>query len=107
MTVHVNLLARLRSCKTLTLDDGDGVLHPVLANNIILNENPRRRAQLGDNPTPESLISLVRETIALNSKQALVMRKLLSEILAWVDYPYDSSRRKATSSLHNRRRWHR
>jgi hypothetical protein len=75
------------------LDDGDGVLHPVLAN-IILNETPTQLAQLGDNPTPESLLSVVGENIALNSKQALVMRKLLSEILAWVDYPYDSSRRK-------------
>jgi hypothetical protein len=66
----------------------------VLANNFILNETPTRRAQLADNPTPESLISLISENITLNSKQALVMRKLLSEILAWVDYPYDSSRRK-------------
>jgi hypothetical protein len=76
------------------LDDGDGVLQPVLTDNIMSDGTSTRRVQLGDNPTPESLIALVSENIPLNSKQTLVVRKLLSEILAWVDHPYDSSRRE-------------
>jgi hypothetical protein len=70
------------------------VLQPVLSNNVLLDETLTRSAQLGDNPTPESLLALVREDIPLKSKQTLVVRKLLSEILAWPDHPYDSSRRK-------------
>jgi hypothetical protein len=74
-------------------EDEDGVLQPVLTDNVISNGTPTLGAQLGNNPTPESLIALVTENIPLNSKQLLVVRRLLSDVLSWVDYLYDSSRR--------------
>ncbi|KAJ5142747.1 uncharacterized protein N7515_001534 [Penicillium bovifimosum] len=75
------------------LDGEDGVLQPVLTDNVISNGTPTLLAQLGNNPTPESLIAKVTENIPLNSKQHLVVRRLLSDVLSWADYPYDSSRR--------------
>jgi hypothetical protein len=75
------------------LDGEDGVLQPVLTDNVISNGTPSLPAQLGSNLTPESLIALVTENIPLNSKQRLVVRRLLSDVLSWVDYLYDSSRR--------------
>ena len=76
------------------LDDGNGVLQPVLASTSMTDDALTRRAQLGDNPTPESLTTLVSQDIPLNTKQTLVVRKLLSGILTWADHPYDSSQRK-------------
>ncbi|KAJ5195492.1 uncharacterized protein N7498_008930 [Penicillium cinerascens] len=55
-----------------------------------------RRAQLGDSPTLGSLAELVSQNIPLNTKQMLIVRKLLANLLTWADYLYDSSRRNKT-----------
>ncbi|KAI2734368.1 hypothetical protein DTO013F2_10324 [Penicillium roqueforti] len=77
----------------LDLADEDGVLQPVLTNASLSDDIPARPVLL-ENPTPDSLTTLVGQDIPLNTKQVLVVRKLLTEIMMWADRPYDSSRRK-------------
>jgi hypothetical protein len=69
------------------------VLQPVLTN-VSLSDDTQSRPALLENPTPDSLTTLVGQDIPLNTKQVLVVRKLLTEIMMWADRPYDSSRRK-------------
>ena len=75
------------------LTDGDGVLQPVLINSDISNDTPARPVFLED-PTPASLLALIGRRIPLNTKQCLVVSRLLSEIMAWPDHSCDPSRRK-------------
>lgn len=75
------------------LADEDGVLQPVLTNASLSDDIPARPVLL-ENPTPDSLTTLVGQDIPLNTKQVLVVRKLLTEIMMWADRPYDLSRRK-------------
>ncbi|KAJ5343447.1 uncharacterized protein N7506_003271 [Penicillium brevicompactum] len=75
------------------LADEGGVLQPVLTNASLSDDTPARPVLL-ENPTPDSLTTLVGQDIPLNTKQVLVVRKLLTEIMMWADRPYDSSRRK-------------
>lgn len=77
----------------LDLADEDGVLQPVLTNASLSDDIPARPVLL-ENPTPDSLTTLVGQDIPLNTKQVLVVRKLLTEIMMWADRPYDLSRRK-------------
>jgi predicted AAA+ superfamily ATPase len=46
--------------------------------------------------TGASLASLVNEVILLNQKQRMVVERVLSQVLASVDHPFDSSQRKQT-----------
>ncbi|KAJ6087103.1 hypothetical protein N7467_006017 [Penicillium canescens] len=72
------------------LVDEDGVLQPVLTTDMP-GDTP---ARLGlENPTPDSLSMLVGKDIPLSTKQLLVVRKLLDEIMRWTEHPCDSSRR--------------
>ncbi|KAJ5215234.1 uncharacterized protein N7498_001641 [Penicillium cinerascens] len=75
------------------LTDGDGVLQPALTNADIPDDTQARPTLL-ENPTPASLLALVARHIHLNTKQSLVVRRLLSEIMTWPDQSFDPSRRK-------------
>ena len=75
-------------------DIGHGLLQPMLVDSNVLHALQDPRFQLGEDPTATSLASLVAQDIPLNSKQKLVVEKILAEALAWGDNPYDSSRRK-------------
>jgi hypothetical protein len=75
------------------LTDGDGVLQPVLTDADISDDTPARPVLLED-PTPASLLTLVGRHIPLNTKQSLVVSRLLSEIMTWPNHSCDPSRRK-------------
>lgn len=75
-------------------DIGDGFLQPTLIDSDVLHSAESRHLQLRENPTANSLISLLSEDIPLNEKQKFIVHKVLSEALTWADHPYDSSRRK-------------
>ncbi|KAJ5098843.1 hypothetical protein N7532_005844 [Penicillium argentinense] len=75
-------------------DIGDGFLQPMLVDSDVFHSLQDRRFQLGENPTAASLVSSVGQDIPLNSKQRLIVQKILAEALACADHPYDSSRRK-------------
>jgi hypothetical protein len=60
----------------------------------MIDHTTSRRAQLGDNPTGNSLTALISQDIPLNTKQKLIVEKLLSEAISWADHLYDPSRRK-------------
>jgi hypothetical protein len=74
------------------LVDEDGMLQPTLINASMLGDSPVRLDL--ENPTPDSLIGLIVKDIPLNTKQLLVVRKLLTEIMSWTEHPHDSSRRR-------------
>jgi chromosomal replication initiation ATPase DnaA len=46
--------------------------------------------------TGASLASLVNEVFLLNQKQRMVVGRVLSQVLASADHPFDSSQRKQT-----------
>ncbi|KAJ6118382.1 hypothetical protein N7471_013849 [Penicillium samsonianum] len=75
------------------LADEDGMLQPVLTNASMSGDTPARLALL-ENPTPDSVLTLICTDILLNMKQSLVVRKLLTEIIMWADHYCDPSRRK-------------
>lgn len=66
----------------------------MLADADVVHYLQDRRLQLGENPTATFLASLVAQDIPLINKQQFVVKKILAKALAWVDHPYDSSRRK-------------
>jgi hypothetical protein len=74
----------------------DGILQPMLASSDTIPVMDDRRSRVGQNPTGASLGSLVSEVIPLNWKQRMIVERVLSEALAWVDHPYDSTLRKQT-----------
>jgi hypothetical protein len=74
----------------------DGILQPMLASSDTVPDVDDRQSRVGDNPTGASLMSFVSEVIPLNRKQRMIVRRVLSEALAWADHPYDSARRKQT-----------
>jgi hypothetical protein len=74
----------------------DGILHPTLANTDTILATEDLQSQVGQNPTGDSLASLVNEVTPLNRKQRMVVERVLSEALAWVHHPFDSSQRKQT-----------
>jgi hypothetical protein len=85
----------------LELDDfnlqiEDGFLHPILADSDSIPALVDRRSQIGDNPTGASLTALIVEDIPLNTKQQLVVERILSEALAWSAHPYDYLKRRQT-----------
>jgi hypothetical protein len=69
----------------------DGILQPLLASSDTVPNVDDRQSRVGDNPTGASLMSLVSEVIPLNRKQRMIVRRVLSEALAWANHPYDSA----------------
>ncbi|KAJ5654961.1 hypothetical protein N7490_001964 [Penicillium lividum] len=72
------------------LVDEDSMLQPILINASMPGDSPVRLDL--ENPTSDSLLKLIVKDIPLNTKQLLVVRKLLTEIMSWTEHPRDSSR---------------
>jgi hypothetical protein len=72
----------------------DGILHSTLANTDTIPAMEDRQSRVGENSTGASLASLINEVIPLNREQRRVVKRVLSEALAWADHPFDSSHRK-------------
>lgn len=79
-----------------SLNVDDDTLRPLLHEPDPIVTLPDQRSQVDDNPTPASLSSLVNEIIPLNTKQRLIVEKVLSDALTWADHPYDASKRQQT-----------
>jgi hypothetical protein len=75
---------------------GGGILHPILTDSDTSTVLVDRQSQVGDSPTSASLTPLVAEDIPLNTKQRLVVEKILSDALTWADHPFDPSKRRQT-----------
>ncbi|KAJ5215235.1 uncharacterized protein N7498_001642 [Penicillium cinerascens] len=73
------------------LVDEDSMLQPILINASMPSDSLVRLDL--ENPTPDSLLRLIVKDIPLNTKQLLVVRKLLTKIMSWTKHPHDSSRR--------------
>jgi PIF1-like helicase len=74
----------------LDLDDfnvvsGDGILHPALASAESVPNLADRRLQVGDCPTAATLIDLIHDVIPLNTKQRLIVERVLTDILSSSD----------------------
>jgi hypothetical protein len=52
------------------------------------------RSRLGDNPSASSLTSEVKRTLPLNTKQSMIVERVLSEFLASKDDPYNPAKHK-------------
>jgi len=52
-----------------------------------------RRLQVGENPTAATLIELIIDDIPLNTKQRLIVERVLSAALSWNGAAYDASKR--------------
>ena len=80
------------------MDNGDAILQPILGELDVIPQETLRDYQscLGNNPTGASVTTIVTKDIPLNKKQQMIVERILSEALAWVDYPYDSSKRRQT-----------
>ncbi|GFF62835.1 Pc17g00330 [Aspergillus udagawae] len=74
-----------------TLDIADSILEPMLTEPEAIPTPPDHGPYVAGAYTPISLTSLVNETIPLNTKQRLVVEKVLREALTWADHPYDAS----------------
>lgn len=61
-----------------------------------INALPDHQPNVDGICTPVSLTSLVTETIPLNTKQRLVVERILGEALHWADHPYNTSQRRQT-----------
>ncbi|KAJ5111789.1 hypothetical protein NUU61_001419 [Penicillium alfredii] len=79
-----------------SLNITDGMLEPALNEPTAIPTLPDQRSLVDDNYTPNSLTSLVNESIPLNAKQRLVVERVLSEALHWADHPYNPSKRHQT-----------
>jgi hypothetical protein len=79
------------------VDSGDGILHPALAPAVDTIPNlASRRLQVGENPTAATLIELIMDDIPLNTKQRLIVERVLSAALSWNGAAYDASKRDQT-----------
>jgi Helitron helicase-like domain at N-terminus/PIF1-like helicase len=78
------------------LDSGDGILHPALAPIDSIPNLADRRQQVGENPTAATLIDLIIDDIPLNTKQRLIVERVLSAALSWNGAAYDASKRDQT-----------
>jgi hypothetical protein len=67
------------------LVSGDGVLHPALAAVDTIPNLADRRLQVGANPTAATLIELIIDDIPLNTKQRLIVERVLSAALSWTE----------------------
>lgn len=75
------------------LHDANATLLPLLAESDTLPDLEERRSRVGEKPTGPSLTAIVNEIIPLNRKQRMIVERILSSALSWVDHPYDSMRR--------------
>jgi helitron helicase-like protein/PIF1-like helicase len=78
------------------LVSGDGILHPALAVVDTIPNLANRRLQVGENPTAATLIELIIDDIPLNTKQRLIVERVLSAALSWNGAAYDASKRDQT-----------
>jgi hypothetical protein len=65
------------------VDSGDGILHPTLASVDSIPNLADRRLQVGDSPTAATLIDLLFDVIPLNTKQRLIVERVLSDAISW------------------------
>lgn len=72
------------------------ILEPILSDGNVTPTLIDRRLQVGPSPTGTSLTTLVAEHIPLNTKQRLVVQRILSQALSWKDHPYDPLKRQQT-----------
>lgn len=80
----------------LNLNVPGSILEPILGEPEAVTTLPDHRSYVDGICTPDSLTSLVSESIPLNTKQRLVVHKVLREALRWADHPYDASQRHQT-----------
>lgn len=78
------------------LNVADAILEPMLIERQPISALPDHQPTLNGICTPVSLTSLITETIPLNTKQRLVIERILGEALRWADHPYDASQRRQT-----------
>lgn len=78
------------------IDTMDGMFHPTFHTTHSVTSLPELPSHLYDKPTSASLMNLLYDKILLNDKQRIVVEKILSEALMWVEHPYDSSKRQQT-----------
>ena len=76
-----------------TLNITDSILEPVLGEPVAIPAIPDHASYIDGLSTPASLTSLVSESIPLNTKQRIVVEKVLREALTQADHPYDASQR--------------
>ncbi|KAJ5751428.1 uncharacterized protein N7511_008393 [Penicillium nucicola] len=74
----------------------DSVLDPILSGPEAIATLPDHRSDVDGIYTPISLTSLFCASIPLNTKQRLVVEKVLGEALSWENHPYDASQRSQT-----------
>ncbi|KAJ6126099.1 hypothetical protein N7471_010592 [Penicillium samsonianum] len=79
-----------------SLDIGDAILEPMLNEPEVIPTLADQKSYVQDSSTPTSLTLLVTESMPLNAKQRLVVRKVLSEALDWANHPYDALKRHQT-----------
>ena len=75
------------------LVSGDGILHPALASIDTIPNLANRRLLVGENPFAATLIDLIIDDIPLNTKQRLIVERVLSAALSWNGAAYDASKR--------------
>ncbi|KAJ6168292.1 hypothetical protein N7497_001135 [Penicillium chrysogenum] len=79
-----------------SLDIGDAILEPMLIEPEVIPTLADQQSYVEDSSSPTSLTLLVSESIPLNTKQRLVVEKVLGEALDWASHPYDASKRHQT-----------
>ncbi|KAJ5761308.1 hypothetical protein N7520_008464 [Penicillium odoratum] len=93
--VHNDAIGSAYDIDDFTLNVNDGILEPTLNEPIAIPILLDQRSVV-DTSNPASLTLLVSEFIPLNTKQRLVVEKVLSGALGWANHPYDPSKRDQT-----------
>lgn len=78
------------------LDITDGFLVPLLIDSDISFGTLQRDSRVGETPTGASLTLLVCETVPLNEKQRIIVRRILSEALRYSNHPSGISHQNQT-----------
>lgn len=79
-----------------SLDIGDAILEPMLDEPEVIPTLANQQSYVEDSSSPTSLTLLVSESIPLNTKQRLIVEKVLGEALDWASHLYDASKRNQT-----------
>lgn len=93
--MHNDAIGSAYDIDDFTLNINDGILEPTLNEPIAIPILLDQRSVI-DTSNPASLTLLVSEFIPLNTKQRLVVEKVLSGALGWANHPYDPSKRDQT-----------